>query len=220
MSESPLDSPIAGRRMLREAVYQRLRKAIIAGHLRPGERLVETRLAARLNVSRNPVREALRRLEQEQLVCASSQGMIVSEITATKVQEVYAIRAVLEGLCCRLAAENATPQQVGELRATVERARQAVEAGDIAGLTTCSEQFHDLLLQASRNATLTSVLGQVRDSVLRYRYATIPLAGRAREMVDEHTVIAEAIAAADPARAEQAMRDHISEAGRRLVASL
>lgn len=220
MGTSPLDSPVENRQPLREAVYQRLRKAIVEGHLKPGERLVETRIAERLHVSRLPVREAFRRLEQENLVRASSQGMVVTEITATKVEETYAIRAVLEGLCCRLAAQQITPQEAERLRASVDRTHQAIEGGDLEAITAATEEFHELLLEISRNATLKNLLSQVRDSVLRYRYATIPLEGRASELLREHRMIADAILAHDAERAEQLARQHILAAGRRLVASL
>lgn len=220
MSQGPLDSPIEGKRPLRESVYLRLKQAIVEGKLQPGERLIETTIAQRLGVSRNPVREALRRLEQEQLVTASSKGMVVSSITRASIEEVYAVRAVLEALGCRLAAHYITAQEKERLRDILQRSRQAIRAHDIETLTACDIEFHDVLMSASRNATLKKMLDQLRDSVRRFRTASIALPGRPQEVLRDHTAIAEAVCTGDARRAEALVRDHIQQAAQRLLESL
>jgi DNA-binding GntR family transcriptional regulator len=214
------ESTIQSNRPLHDQVYQRLKQAIIAGRLQPGEHLVETKIAQQLGVSRNPVREAIRRLEQEQLVSAAGKGMVVGSLTRTSIEEVYAIRAVLEALGCRLAAQHITKEQGDRLREILEHSRAAIAADDLKALTTYDIEFHKVLIDASRNATLKKVLDQLRDSVLRFRTASIALPGRPKQVLKDHTAIAKAVIAGDGARAEVLVHDHILQASQRLLESL
>lgn len=216
----PLDPPIAQRGPLRESVYLRLKQEIVDGQLQPGEHLVETKIAERLGVSRNPVREALRRLEQEQLVTASWKGMVVGSLTRESIQEVYAVRAVLEALGCRLAAQYITPAEKAQLRDVIKRSRQAVAAHDLDSLTDCDIEFHEILITASRNATLKKTINQLRDSVRRFRGVSIALPGRPEEVVRDHAEIAQAVMAGDAGHAESLVHDHICQASQRLLSSL
>jgi DNA-binding GntR family transcriptional regulator len=218
--KSVLESPIQGQKTLREAVYERLKQAIVEGQIAPGEHLVETKLAERLGVSRIPVREALLRLEREQLVSASAKGLIVSSITRTNIQEVYAIRAALEALGCRLAAEKITPEEKAQLGDILRRSRDCITANDITGLTACDIEFHDVLIAASRNATLKKVLDQLRDSVRRLRAVSIALPGRPEQVLKDHTAIADAVCAGDGERAQSLVHAHILDAAQRLLESV
>ncbi len=218
--KSILESPIQGQKTLRVVVYERLKQAIVEGQIAPGEHLVETKLAERLGVSRIPVREALFRLEREQLVSASPKGLVVSPITRTNIQEVYAIRAALEALGCRLAAEKITPDEKAQLGDILRRSRECIAANDLAGLTACDIEFHDALIAASRNATLRQVLDQLRDSVRRLRSASIALPGRPEQVLKDHSAIADAVRAGDGERAQSLVHAHILDAARRLLESV
>lgn len=218
-TQTPFASPIPPQPTKREAVYQRLKQAITAGELMPGQHLIETQLAASLGVSRNPVREALRRLEQEQLVYASTQGLVVSPISRARIEEVYSIRALLEAYGCRLAAERATPAECEALLDVLVRSRDAMLAGDTRALTDHDVEFHDIVMRASRNETLIQMLAQLRDYVLRFRRISIELPGRPREVLADHTAIARAVAGAQVEEAERLARDHVLQAGERLLAA-
>jgi DNA-binding GntR family transcriptional regulator len=220
MPAGPLDSPIRNRRPLRETVYQRLKEAILEGQLEPGQHLVETDLAARLGVSRNPVREALRKLEQEQLVLASTQGLIVSSLTPERIEEIYGIRAVLEAQSCELAAARITPEECERLRQCLDCARSAIENEDLRGLTQCDIEFHEILISAARNATLKRVLDQLREYVYRMRYASTALRGRPQEVLRDHSEIAQAVIAGDAQLAGELVHRHVVAAGQRLATSL
>ncbi len=220
MPPSLLGTPIQEHRPLREVVYQRLKQAIIEGQLHPGEHLVETKIAERLGVSRVPVREAIRSLERENLVSPSPKGMVVSCYTRVDIEEVYAVRAVLEALGCRLAAQHMTPAEKAQLRQILKRSREAVNSKNIAALTDCDIEFHDALIAASRNATLTKTLNQLRDSVRRFRAASIALPGRPEEVLRDHIAIAQAVMAGDAERAETLVYDHIVQASQRLLTSM
>ncbi len=219
MSAALLTSPIPTPPTKREAVYQRLKQAIADGELYPGQHLVETEIAAWLGVSRNPVREALRKLEQDQLVYASTQGLVVSPITRSRIEEVYGIRALLEGYGCRLAAERITPEECERLFSSLECSRQSLQAGDMESLAECDLEFHAIIIEASGNETLKQVLDQLRDYVLRFRRMSIGLAGRPEEILAEHTAIAEAVAAGRGEEAERLTREHLLFAAQRLLAS-
>ena len=220
MPQSALDTPIEERRPLREEVYARLKQAIIEGQLPPGEHLIETKLAERFGVSRVPVREAIRSLERENLVSPSAKGMVVSSFTRTSINEVYTVRAALEALACQLAAKHITPEEKELLPQILERSRRAIADNDIAALTACDIEFHEVLIAAGRNATLNKVLAQLRDSVRRYRSASIALPGRPQEVLRDHTAIAKAVIAGDAERAETLVHDHILEAADRLLDTL
>ncbi|MCL5952413.1 MAG: GntR family transcriptional regulator [Chloroflexi bacterium] len=215
-----LGAPIHGHPPLRQVVYERLKQAIIEGQFGPGEHLVETKIAKQLGVSRVPVREAIRRLEQEQLVTTSGKGMVVSSLTRASIQEVYTVRAVLEALVCRLAAQRLTQADADCLRQVLERSRLAIERQDLRTLTACDVEFHDVLAAVSGNATLLKLLAELRDSVSRFRHASIALPNRPQEVLRDHTAIADAVMAGDADRAQKLVHDHILEAARRLLDSL
>ncbi len=219
-SPDALGTPIRGHPPLRQVVYERLKQAILEGQFEPGERLIETKIAERLGVSRVPVREALRRLEQEQLVSYSGKGMVVSSITRDSIEEVYTVRAALEALVCRLAAQRLTRVDADCLRQVLERSRQALERNDLKTLLICDTEFHDTLMEIGGNATLRKLLAELRDSITRFRHASITLPDRPPEILRDHAAIAEAVIAGDATRAEKLVHDHLLEAAQRLLASL
>lgn len=220
MPKGTLDSPIEDRRPLREEVYTRLRQAIIDGQLPPGEHLVETKLAERFGVSRVPVREAIRSLEREHLVSASSQGMVVSSVTRQSIEEAYAIRAILEAHGCRLAAERITSEEKERLRQILAQSRDAIAANDMSILTACDIELHDVLISASRNATLRKVLDQLPDSMRRFRIASLTFHRHPEQVLGDHRKIVNVVNKGEAKRAEKLMHDHILRAARRLLESL
>ncbi len=220
MPDRPLDSPIEERRPLREEVYSRLKQAIIEGELPPGEHLVETKLAERFGVSRVPVREAILSLERERLVTASSQGMVVSSFTRKSIEEAYAIRALLEAHGCRLAARLITPAAKDRLNAILDQSREAIAANDMALLTACDIELHEVLINASGNATLKNLLDQLPDSMRRFRIASLTFHRHPEQVLADHRKIVNAVVAGNAKRAETLMHDHILRAAQRLLTSL
>lgn len=121
---------ISKRRLVDEAA-RALREAILDGRLRPGQRLLQDRLAEMLGVSRTPIREALQRLEREGLVrSVGRQGMVVAQLAAQDIEEIYDVREVLEGLAARLAASRISQAQLNTLRKSLERMAGHAEKGD------------------------------------------------------------------------------------------
>lgn len=191
-----------------DIAYWTIRDAIRSGLIQPGERLIELDLAAALDMSRTPVRDALRQLEAERLVQkAPSRGFVVPTITTDDLVEIYEIREVLEGLAARRAAMRMGEAEIAALRETVERTERARDAGDITALWQESNAFHRLLRGGNKNGRLYRLLALMLDS-----HRSLRLHEFAPERVDpavaEHRAIYEAIADRDGAMAEQLAREH------------
>ena len=206
---------------VRSKAYEVLKDAIIRGSLRPGQRLIESQLAELLNISRTPLREAMLRLESEGFVQRlSSGGAQVKPLSAEEIRDLYAIRAVLEGLAVREAAERITDAQLERL-AVLTRELEAIEDGaDLEYIANLGEMFHLVILEASGSRQLAEHLRLLRDQIQRYRYLTIQVAGRGRAAAGEHTALLAVLRQRDPAQAEQAMRQHVHQAWQSMMSRL
>jgi DNA-binding GntR family transcriptional regulator len=195
---------------LQVKVYDHLKRAIVTGEIRPGERLLETQLAQSLGVSRIPVREAILKLEREGLIVAfPRRGVYASSLSARDVDEVYTVRAVLEGLAARLAAELRTEEQLERLDGIVAKMAEQAERGDSAGLFATGREFHQVVLDASGNAKLVQLMDMMGSQVERLRQLRMQLSRRTRDVHREYTAILDAIRRGDGATAEALMRAHI-----------
>lgn len=143
---------------LMEEVVRQLRKLIVSGELRPGERLIEERLGERFGVSRPPLREALRYLEREGIVeSRSRRGFIVASITAQDVREIYSLRFVLERMAVELGVPVKEPALLQGLRDAVERIRAAVESGEQDQVVSANKAFHSALIELAQHGRLTRI---------------------------------------------------------------
>lgn len=196
---------------LREAVQDAIRLAIVEGRYPQGERLLEDQLAQELDVSRNPVREALQALATEGFVVIEPRrGARVASISTARAIELFEVREVLEGLAARLAAERRSPQQLATLQAIVEEGHQLVDAGRLNELPELNNRFHVVLHSAAGNDMLTDVLGRL-GPVITWVYAR-RIAERSTHSWTEHAAIVEAIAAGDSALAYSRACGHIAAA--------
>ena len=141
---------------LRDVVYQTLRNAILKGDLKPGERLMEMKLAGKLGVSRTPIREAIRMLELEGLVTMiPRRGAEVSRISKQDIRDVLEVRLVLDSLATKLACKRITADQKEELVRAAEEFASATKSGDVTLIAQADVRFHDVILAASHNKRLT-----------------------------------------------------------------
>jgi DNA-binding GntR family transcriptional regulator len=199
-----------GRGSLRDMAYEALKKRIIEVDLRPGQRLVERDLADELEVSRIPLREALRLLAAEGLVVlVPHRGALVSPFTPADVRDLFDVRENLEVLAARLAAERADTQGLVRLTRCLESARTATESGDKAEIAASNARFHAEIVTLSDNALLETMM---RPLNARMEWLFRLTADRdPHQQCAEHTELHEAIAAADPVRtAEFALRHVVS----------
>jgi DNA-binding GntR family transcriptional regulator len=214
-------SPSRGRRgSATDDVTAALREAILDGGLAPGTWLREQDLAAALRVSRTPVREAIRRLADEQLVDRSTnRGAVVRTMGLDEVLAVYVVRAALEGLAARTASMRRPAGLVDRL-ATVHASMCAAIDGPPTTLAALNLEFHRAIRESTANPYLERFLRQVEHAVRRFGSTTYDDPIRARESLEEHEEIIRAIEAGDAARAEQGAIMHMSRARETRIAAL
>jgi DNA-binding GntR family transcriptional regulator len=196
----------------RHTAYLRLREAIASGQFHPNERLVEATVASRLGVGRTAVRAALVRLDQEGLVTLEpNRGARVRLISDREALEIEEVRATLEAMLARRAAERATPEDLSELRQVVLEMRQRVANEDALGYSELNARFHNRIWSAADHPTASRLVGSLKSQSIRLQYQTILRPGRTQRSLREHETIFNALKAHDPDAAEQAMRDHLAE---------
>jgi DNA-binding GntR family transcriptional regulator len=203
------------------SIYEAIREAIIGGRYLPGERLIETRLADEFGVSRTRIRDALARLQADHLVApAANRGLVVRPLSTREIEEIYALRLLLEGFAAHTAAANITTRELDELD-ELHRRMQQIErdaegtTGDermamVRTVTDLNTDFHRLIQRAARNSRLESVLRTVVERPLVFQsfywYSDREMA----EACDEHAAIIRALTDRDGERAEELMRRHIT----------
>lgn len=198
---------------LRLLVEDRIRSAIVAGHFKPGQRLVERELCEQIGVGRTSVREALRQLEAEGLVVTvPHRGPEVSSISREEARQLYDVRALLEGFAGRSFAEHGSDGAVEELGRAVAGFRKAAEGGDHAALVAAKTRFYAVLMEGAGNIFVKQSLTMLHNRITLLRFTSMTQEGRLKNSVAEIEAIFEAIAARDGDRAEQACRHHIAKA--------
>lgn len=196
---------------LGERAYRRLRDSIVEGALPAGRRISERSLATELGISAQPVREALRRLEQDGMVVTlPRRGTVVAEVGPAQLAELGRIRAALEGVATAIAADRMDPGGIALLGDILRRMQTGTEAGDTDGLDEANEEFHALIHRATGNAFLIRSLASLRayDDLGRHR----AVGSTPRDLpkaLKEHKGIVAALRRRDPALAEARMRQHI-----------
>lgn len=198
----------ASDRPLREAVRDTLRSRIFEGHYAPGTRLVERDLAAEFNVSRLPIREALRMLRQEGLIRdRASRGSEVAGLSAKDVEDLFDVRESLEVLACRLAASRATEEDLQRLSGLLDDAERFLAKGSILEAHRANSEFHDAITAIANNNFLRSALEPLQGRMhwLFRHVSDLP------ELIQEHRELYAAIASGDPERAAAQSASHIGK---------
>jgi len=204
------DSDTRDARSVQKDAYTLILEAIDTGVYRPGDRLVESELADRFGVSRTPVREALQRLETQSMLARDGRSLIVASLDHNQLAELYVVRAELEGLAARLAAQHATEEEKRVLRSMVDDDRKLL--GDPASLSRANRRFHKQIHLASHNRYLVQQLDLVHRSMALLASTSLAAEGRDAAALAEHDAIVSAIEARDGDAAYDALRTHISRA--------
>jgi DNA-binding GntR family transcriptional regulator len=205
---------------LSEQAYHLIKEKIITLELAPLSVIVEQALRKELGLGRTPIREALHRLSAEGLVIISPRrGMFVADISITDLSKIFEIRMVLEGLCARLAAERATPEQIAQMEATMRELEQGTTR-DSETLMEIDQQFHQLLYQAADNEYLADILSRLHALSMRLWHLVLNRLADVEEAVEQHREITAALKAADGEQAEELVRQHIAEFQREIKAAL
>ena len=196
---------------LRDAVFMSLRKAILTGKIKPGERLTEVKLGKLLGTSRTPIREAIRLLEQENLVTIiPGSGARVSRMTVSDLQDVMEVRSALEQLSAGLACERITETEKKELYEAFNAFVRSTQSEDSIMIADADVRFHNLILKAAKNQKLGKILDGLADNIYRYRYEFIREDGHYEDLVGEHKKLYEAVLSGNREVAEKAAREHIA----------
>ena len=203
-------------------VQQELERRILAGDVLPGDKINEADIAGEFYVSRGPVREAFRALEQAGLVrTEKNRGVFVRQVSLAEADEIYEVRAGLDQLIGRLAAERATPAQVAELRELVARMREEGLARSVADYFPLNIRLHDRLAEITGNRTLLSAYRRLINELNLYRRETLARGHDAfPTSTSEHAAIVEAVAARDADGAARLLYEHAMTSRRRLHAAL
>jgi DNA-binding GntR family transcriptional regulator len=205
-----------------ELAYSRLKQLMLDGTLPAGTQLLMDEVAARLSVSRTPVREAMVRLQQEgMLEIRPRHGMRVLAVSARDMAEIYEILTALEGTAAEIVARRRpTADELSPLHRSVTDMKQALASDDLTGWAKADEAFHSYLVQLTNNKRLVQMVGQLWKQAHRARMVTLKLRPKPTKSVRDHAALVKAIARGDAAAARQIHEDHRRRAGAAMVALL
>ncbi|WP_147125482.1 GntR family transcriptional regulator [Shimia ponticola] len=190
--------------------YALILEAIDIGIYKPGDRLVESELAERFGVSRTPIREALQRLETQALLSRDGRSLIVSSLDHNQLSELYIVRAELEGLAARLAAQHATPEELAVLQQMIHSDQALLD--DPMKLSQSNRKFHKQVHLASHNRFLVQQLDMVHRSMALLANTSLAVEGRGADALQEHQDLVDAMREGDGEAASAAIKNHLSQA--------
>ncbi|MBI5032619.1 MAG: GntR family transcriptional regulator [Chloroflexi bacterium] len=205
----PLRATLSQNPPLRDQAYSALKDAILSGRFAPGDHLVELEIAQSLGLSRSPVREAFRRLEQEGYLCVTRTGVVVQQISLKDIESVYYVRQRLEGMASALAAICATDEDIAQLRQSIKVMEVALKEKNQKKVVRAGNDFHALLYSVSDNKYLIDLLNVTYEKIRHFRTVNITVHDRGREAVEEHRAVVEAIARHDAVKADRYSQEHV-----------
>ena len=203
--------------LLREQVYAGIKNAIIGGEFEPGRRLIEERLAEDMKTSRTPVREAIQKLEKEGLIQRLPRGgFAVKGVSEEEVEEVFDLRAVLEGYAAYLATARIKEEELNALEAIIKVEEAALETMDVEEFIKLDTEFHDSLYKAAKNNRLYDLLNDLRDYMYRYRVILVRYGRKAALAIQDHKEMVSSIRAKNARQVEKLVRRHTTR-GKNLI---
>ena len=200
-----------------DQIFEQLQNEILSGKYKKGELLSEAKLSEELGVSRTPVREAVRRLEQEHILDDTSRGLVVVGISAEDMLDMYDIRIQLEGQAAARAAKNITDEQLAEMQEIVDLQKFYTDKDGDASLKSnnirdMDSKFHELLYQASGSVVFHDTLSSIHKKIIKFRKASVSDQSRARHSCEEHAAILDALRTHEPELARSRAVQHIINA--------
>jgi phosphonate utilization transcriptional regulator len=205
---------------LASVVQQEVERAILAGEYAPGSKLIEATLATKMGVSRGPVREAFRMLEEAGLVrTEKNRGVFVRDIPIDEAVEIFDLRAVMDELAGRQLAANITPPQLKEIKGLVDQMEKAVKAQDAYGYHLLNLRFHDRLVELAGNSKLTAIYRKLIKELSLFRRLNLEDDLLLPISAGEHRAIVKAIASGDPEAAGRALFQHVMDSKQRTLAN-
>jgi DNA-binding GntR family transcriptional regulator len=198
---------------LAQSAYERLRAAVVHGDIEAGEAIVEIDLAGLLQMSRTPVREALRRLELEgYLERDDALRLVVHPFTHREIDEMFMVRQRLEGHAARLAATRISEDELARLEELVEADRRAVRRRRVDELARINDEIHNVIMTASRNRTLSELLRSLRGRIYGLNAFVVGSAADQQRFVDDHAAIVRCLGRGDEDGAARLVHEHLGRA--------
>jgi DNA-binding GntR family transcriptional regulator len=218
-SSSKIDFRLEEVKPLRDRIVASIRDSIIAGKIKPGERLLEPDVAKMLGVSRTPLREAFLQLEAEDFVRVTPRrGAVVSELSVKDAEEIYVVKSALESLAARLAAAVMTDEIVDKLVSVNDQMEKKAKAKepDYRALLDLNSMFHVIIVETVKNDKLMQIVNHLRNQTLRYNFIYLSVLSHLEESIAEHQQIIDALRRRDGAAVEILMKNHGENAQRSL----
>lgn len=195
---------------LRDVVFNTLRRRILMGELKPGDRLMEVKLTKELGVSRTPVRDAIHLLEMDGLVTIEPRrGATVAKITKKDLRDVLEVRCALEELAAELACSRITPEELDRLSFAAKEFSHATANGDVGDMAKKDVAFHDIIFRATDNDRLIQQLSNLSERMYRYRVEYLKDKTVYGKLVEEHSEIMDCLCENRPEDARKAVNKHI-----------
>jgi len=202
--------PIGKPPSMGDVAYNSLKEAIIKGTLAQGQKLIEIQLSLQMEVSRVPIREAIKKLERDGLVVKTDKGgFVVKTISKDEIVETFGIRALLESYAAYLATEHIDDALLKKLDDSIETFRQALEAGDTEKLMHLNTQFHEMIYKAAGSQKLYALINNFRDFIYRYRRPLLNCPDYAKVSLNDHEEMVAAMREKDQEKVEQLVKKHI-----------
>lgn len=196
--------------LIRETIFREIRKKILFGEFKPGDKLIEMDLAEQLGVSRTPVREALHKLELEKLVkIVPRKYCLVIGLTDESIKEIHTIRAVLEPLAASKAVANITDEELEHLEYLLDRYRHYLDKGDTEKLMEINDEFHNTITAASHLTRVIDFLENLHDYVERFRITFLSNKDLAFRSLEEHQNILNALKLRDEELVHKEVENHL-----------
>ena len=201
---------LPARQSLGQDVYRNLKQAIVKGDLNPESRVIESRLADALGISRTPVREAIHKLEREGLLYQNpGGGFFVAGLTRADIEETFGIRSVLESYAARLAAIKHREEDIAPLEEKSNEYQLYLDRKDMDALLRINTEFHDLLYALSQSPRLIKMINDLKDQIYRFRRVILKVDKMARLSNEDHRLMLKLIRKRDAEGVEKLVRVHI-----------
>jgi DNA-binding GntR family transcriptional regulator len=209
-SNTLLSDPAGNVEFLVDNVYDTIKSAILRNELKPGTALSESTLAEQLGTSRTPIREALKRLEKEDLVqIVPRRGVFVTDVSLEDIVATYQLREALECYAMQFVPKYGDQSELDRLIADFDQAAQWIEAGQIDKVNEADTRLHRFIAQSTRNRLIIKLVDQLLGHVIRLRAMTPTVSGRLARQLQEHLCIVHALKDGNVEEATEALRDHL-----------
>jgi DNA-binding GntR family transcriptional regulator len=208
-------------KLLSEDIAESIKAAIIKGKFKPGEKISEGELAESMGISRTPLREAFRKLENEGFIeIIPRKGAVVTEIDAREAYHLYEIKSTLEGLAARLAAANMQEKDLEKLEKINEELKELIDKNDLEAFYKAHTRFHEGFVKLSGNNRLMQIIANLNDHFKRFGIISLTLPGRYEQAIKQHEEIIRAFRKGDETLIEEKVKNNVMTGGKVLIEHL